>query len=169
MWKKSKKMAINAVMTAAVVVMMYLASVLPTGRLGYLGVASVFGVAAVIESGISGGIMVYLASSLLGLIIVPAKEIVLLYALFFGYYPVLKSFAERRKSPVLGWIIKLGVMNIALTILIFAFETLFFSVSGLDFAIPATYAIVNVVFILFDIGVSGVISFYITRIHRKII
>ena len=41
-------MAINAVMTAAAIVMMYLASVLPTGRMGYLGVASVFGVAAVI-------------------------------------------------------------------------------------------------------------------------
>lgn len=168
MRNKSKKIAVAAVMTAVTVVMMYLASILPTGRLGYLGIASLLGVAAVIESGISGGAMVYAASCILGILLAPSKDVVLIYALFFGYYPLLKSVAENQKKRILGWIIKLAAVNAALTILIFAFREMFFNISGLDYAVPIVYAVINAVFVLFDIGVSGVISFYMARIHRKI-
>ena len=168
MRNKSYKITITAVMTAMTVTLMYLSSIMPTGRLGFLGLSSLMGVAAVIESGLSGGIMVYIGGCLLGFLLAPAKDIVLVYAVFFGYYPILKSAAERVKSVIMRWIIKLGVMNIALTVLAFGFDEIFFDVSGLDYALPIVYAAVNAVFILYDIGVTGVIGFYITKVRRKI-
>lgn len=155
-------------MVALTIVTMYLASIMPTGRLGFLGLASIFGVAAVIESGLVGGAMVYAASCILGFLIVPSKEIVLMYVIFFGYYPLIKSIAEKKQKVFLGWGLKFLTMNTALTILVFAFEKIFFDISGLDYAVPIVYAVSNVAFILYDIGVSGVIGFYMSRIHRKI-
>ena len=65
MKNKSYKITITAVMTAMTVALMYLSSIMPTGRLGFLGLSSLMGIAAVIESGLSGGIMVYIGGCLL--------------------------------------------------------------------------------------------------------
>ena len=47
--------------------------------------------------------MIYAAVAVLSLLFAADKEAALLFVLFFGYYPVLKSFLERisNKSPFL--------------------------------------------------------------------
>lgn len=164
--KKTKKITVAAMMTALAVVFLYLAAILPTGRYGLVAAASLFGVAAVIETGISGGVFVYLGASLLGLLLVPDKLDLMLFVLFFGYYPVLKSLAERLENIVLSWIIKLAVMNGALTVILLFFSSLIFDYAAVFSSTALVYLFLNVVFVIFDIGVSKVIAYYMYRIKN---
>lgn len=168
MKSKSLKITISAAMSALTVVFMYLAAILPTGRLGFLGASSLFGIAAVIESGISGGISVYAVSCVLGFLLVPSKDVVLVYAIFFGYYPIVKSIAEKNGKKLTGWFLKLCIMNMALTVLLLGFSQVFYDIAGITYTIYISYIIVNAVFVLFDIGLTGVIGFYMAKVHRKI-
>ena len=165
---KTKRLTLTAVFTAFSVAFMYLSSVFPTGQLGFMGVSSLLGVAAVIEYKIAGGIFVFAGTALIGLLIVPDKMMVVLYSMFFGYYPILKSLCERLKSRVLEWVVKIGVFNIALTLILFVFKFVLFDFSFLNNSYIVLYLFCNVVFVLFDIGVSRVIVFYISRISSKI-
>jgi len=155
-------------MTALSVIAMYGASVIPTGQLGVLAAASLFGVAAVVEGGIPAGAAVYGGSSLLGFLLVPNKNAVLLYLLFFGYYPILKAWAEKRKSRMAEWLIKLAVVNAALAVIFFAVSVVFIDLSKLGGSYAAAFLLCNAVFILFDIGVSRLTAFYVTRISGRI-
>ena len=165
---KIRRLTLTAVFTAFSVVFMYLSAVLPPGQLGFLGISSLFGVAAVIEYGIAGGLFVFAGTAVIGLIILPDKMLILLYAMFFGYYPILKSLAEKCRSRILEWIIKLVVFNTALTLILFVFKFVLFDFSFLNDSYLLLYIFCNIVFVLFDIGVSRVIAFYLNRISAKI-
>ena len=157
-----------AVMAALSVVFIYLASVFPTGRLGFVAVSSLFGIAAVIESGMIAGVMVYIVSSLLALLLVPNKLIALIYVMFFGYYPVLKSLAERVKSRVLEWAIKLAVFNGALTLMMLTIKGILIPQAAESIPMAVIYIGVNIVFAVFDFGVTKLIAFYLNRISKNI-
>jgi hypothetical protein len=165
---KTKRLALTAVFTAFSTVFLYLSSVFPTGQLGFMGIASLFGIAAVIEYGIPGGLFVFVGTAILSLLIVPNKMLVALYAVFFGYYPILKALAEKTKSRVAEWALKIIVFNIALSIVIFVFKMSVFDLSTINDSYMILYAVGNVVFILFDIGVSRVIAAYISNIQPKL-
>jgi len=165
---KSRKISVCAILSALTLSALYIGSVFPTGRVGLIAASSLFGIAAVIEVGMSGGAFVYVVSALLGALIIPDKSAVIFYALFFGYYPGLKSFAETGKNRVTEWIIKLLVMNAALTVTVFVFSGLVFDIGSLPFGTPILYAVVNAAFVLFDIGVTKLIGFYIVRISKNI-
>ena len=61
---KTRTLAYLAVLSALGTVFEYLSSVLPTGQLGFLALASLCGVAAVIESGAGGGIAAFIVMML---------------------------------------------------------------------------------------------------------
>ncbi len=163
---KTRTLAYLAVLSALGTVFAYLSFVLPTGQLGFLALASLCGVAAVIESGAGGGIAVFIVTAVLSFLILPTKTGAIVYAVFFGWYPVMKLFAERTRPKLVEWAIKLISFNAAVTVLIFVFNVVFFT---FDAAVPVIYLILNAVFIVFDIGVTRAIGFYISRIapHMK--
>ena len=53
------------------------------------------------------GVTQYLATALVALMVVPDKSIAILYAFFFGFYTVLKFFAEKRWRKKVAWLFKL--------------------------------------------------------------
>lgn len=159
--------AFLAVFSAFSTAFLYLASLFPTGQLGFLGVASLFGIAGVVEFGLPGGLAVYAVTALLGLLIVPSKTLVGLYALFFGPYPVVKALAERG-SRVLEWIVKVVFFNAALTAALFALKVTVFDFTHIQYGVPVLYIAGNLIFAIFDIAVSRAIVFYMARIHPRI-
>lgn len=164
----SRRIAVTAVFTAFSAVFLYLASVLPTGQLGFLGVASLFVIAAVVEYGIAGGVFVFAGTAILGLLIVPSKSLVLIYALFFGWYPLMKSLAERAKSRAVEWVVKLAAFNAAAAAIVFGVQETLLSFDFLEGRTPLLFLVLNAVFVVFDIGVSRVIAFYMGRLYPKI-
>ena len=161
MKKKSRFIAVCAMLAALSVAILYIASVSPTGRLGIVAASSLLGIAAVIEATVKGGCAVYVVTALLGFLIVPEKSAPLLY-------PIIKSIAENRQSRALEWLIKLLSANAALTAILLLFSGLVKDFLGLDWGMLPIYAVFNVCFVIFDIGVSKVIGLYLARISKHI-
>lgn len=166
--KKTERLTLLAVFTALSLAFMFLSSVFPMGQMGVLAVASLFGIAAVVEYGIGGGALVYAASAILGFLIIPDKSQTIIYTTFFGYYPVIKHVAEKQKSRIVEWAIKLVVFNAALCVVLFAFSITIFDLSRLGNSYLLVFALCNVVFVIFDFGVTKLIAFYTYRIHNRI-
>jgi len=167
MSKKTRSITLTALISALAVVMLYIASIWPTGRIGFVAVASVFTAAAVIEAGIRPGIYVFIVSSALSLLLIPEKSAAILYIAFFGYYPVIKSLIERIKGIIPQYALKLIVFNAAFTVVLFLLRGL---VLGGFSALPGAAVLYlggNVVFLLFDYGFSKLIWFYINRVSKK--
>jgi len=168
MKKKSRYIAVCSLLAAISLAVLYIASIAPTGRLGIVALASLFGISAVIETNLKGCLAVYIVTAVLGFLVLPDKSALLLYVLFFGYYPILKSLAERQKKRVFEWVIKIIAANAALTLILLLFSKIIYDFIGLNWGRIIIYLVFNICFVLFDIGVSKAIGFYLARISKKI-
>ena len=124
MSKRTRTMAFSALIAALTVILLYFASIWPTGKIGLVAAASLFTAAAVVEAGLLSGLYVYIVSAALGMLIIPDRSAAILYVLFFGYYPIIKSLIERIGLIFLQWILKLAVFNTALTVIWFLLREL---------------------------------------------
>ena len=179
MSKSTRRLTLSALFSALAVVSLYVASVWPTGQLGLTAVASLFVAAAVIESGIASGISVFAVSSLIAFLILPNRIPLVLFVVFFGYYPVIKSLIEKRGHIILQFLCKLAVFNASLSVtwfflrgLLFDFgeaetEILFVS-GGSGIEVFFIFLSGSLVFILFDYGFTKLVWFYINRISKQI-
>ena len=135
-------------------------------------IAGLFMMVPLIECGVSWAFGTYIASSAL-IFITGETEAKILYILFLGYYPILKSLIEKKNKQAVEWILKLICFNIAAVAFYYVSSRLF-AVSFDDFGEWGKYgaliflAICNVVFVLYDIGISRVASYYIYALHDKI-
>jgi len=169
MGEKTRKLTLSALFSAFAVVLLFIASVLPTGQLGIVAAASLFVAAAVVEAGIGAGAGVFIVSSALGMLLIPNRSAPLLFILFFGYYPALKSVIERVKGTALQWALKLLVFNLALTVIwFFMLEILFAPIDSMP-APLLVYLGGNAIFALYDYGFTKAVWFYIYRVskHRR--
>ena len=64
---------------------------------------------------VAAGVFLYVVSSVLGLLVSPLIGNILVYILFFGYYPIVKGIMERIKLRPVEWVLKILVFNAALT------------------------------------------------------
>ena len=169
MKKKTRTITLSALFSALAVIILYFASIWPTGQLGLAAAASVFVAAAVIETGLISGVNVYIVSSVLSMLIVPNRVVALLYVCFFGFYPILKSLIERFGRTIVQWALKLLVFNISLAAIWIFLRELFFDYELFD-NIPGVTILVfvcgSIVFALFDYGFSKIIWLYIRRVSN---
>ena len=168
MRNSTKKITLTAAFTALSVVFLYVASISPTGHLGIIAVASLFGIAATVEAGIGGGAAVYIAASAISFFLLPNKNTALIYIVFFGLYPLIKAIAEKQRSRAVEWLIKLAAMNASLAVLIFALSALVFDISLFMGSYPVLFLAVNAVFLVFDFGATKLTAYYINNISRRI-
>lgn len=126
----------------------------------------------VIEINVKWAFAAYIAASVL-VFIFAEPESKLMYICLFGYYPIVKALIERINKPVIEWILKLAVFNVA-AIMIYAVFAGMFGVSIDDFSALGKYGAYiflgfgNAVFVLYDITVSRLSGTYIYRIHPKV-
>ncbi len=162
------KLTFSAVMAALTVAFLYLASVFPTGQIGIVAVASLFTIATVIEAGIKHAVLLFAACAILSFLLIPLKGVAIIYTLFLGYYPIVKSFAERMKKPLYSWILKEAVFLVALAVVWFLFRNLVFTGSALSVSPLIIFPAGLAVFTLYDIGLSKLIGYYIYRLSPKL-
>jgi hypothetical protein len=91
-----------------------------------------------------------------------------MYALFFGYYPIIKEKLERYLPAWLGYVVKIVVFNIALLgmLLLAAFLVL------PDFSMPVGYqwvwfVVCTPVFVLYDVALTRLLTFYLIRLRKR--
>ena len=170
---KSGKIALGGLLTALGVVLMFLTGLIPIGTYALPAIAGVLLIVAVIEIGAKWAWMIYAAVAVLSLLFAADKEAALLFVLFFGYYPVLKSFLERISNKVLSWISKFAVFNVAAVACFFLAVNFLqlpedsFTVFGIY--LPWVFLILgNAVFLIYDIALSGLVATYVEKLHHRV-
>jgi len=156
----SKKIAYGAIINLLTVVSLYLASILPTNRLFFFGLSSFFLSVIVIEFGVSFAFTTFMASSILGLIIIPNKMILVPYIMFFGYYGIVKFFIEKINNVYIEWIVKLMIFNISVVMVYLFTNRVLFSEIKIYGPTWAFIYLGELIFIIYDISYSFGISYY---------
>lgn len=140
------------------VVLLYVACVIPTLKLTLCAVSSALICIVMVKYGARGSAAVYLACSAVTFIIAADKAVALGYFLFFGNYPIIKAFIERRENIVTEWIIKILVFAIY-AVGAYAAATIFFpSVLTFEYSLWLTFAAVIAVAAVYDMALSMIIS-----------
>ena len=168
--KKTSKIALSAVFAALSVALMALISLIPNLELALPAISGLFVAVIVIEVDKKWALGVWAAVSLLSLIVVPNKEAAIIYAVFFGYYPVLKSVLESKTPRAVEYIIKVltfaGVMTLSYFLMV--------KFMGIDPDLPdflGKWAIASlgiITFLLYDYALSKLITFYCLRLSSKL-
>ncbi len=165
--KNTKRLTLCAILVALGVVILSLGSLFEVLDLSAAALAAMLVVVAVIEVGSFWPWLVYAATGLLALLL-PLKFAAVFYLLLAGYYPIIKEKIEKLRSRIFGWIIKLAMMNAALTLMILAGKYIL--------SLPQTeldwewllYLTGNATFVLFDIALTRLISVYIFKWRKKL-
>jgi len=167
----TKQLTVCAMLVALGVVLLGIGSIMEVADVSMAVLASLLCVIAVIEYGGAAPWLVFAATSVLALLL-PNKGIALIYAAFFGYYPIIKEKLEKH-APIKRWILKELVFHAALVVLIAVLlwgKSLFFPMVG---ALTPTLLLLlvllaEIVFVLYDIALTRLISLYLFRIRQRL-
>lgn len=175
--KQSGKVAMGGMLTALSVVIL-IPSALEIFVYTLPAMAAMLTMFAVIEINKKWAVGIYAATSVLGLLLVPNKEAVVLYAVFFGYYPVIKAIFESKLPKVAEYILKFAIFNVAIVLDFFIMTKIFgmpfevfMGIEGetgawVKYIVPIMLILGNIVFILFDIALTRIVTVYL-RLWQK--
>jgi len=162
--KKSKRIALSAILSALSVLFLYLGSVIEVLDLTTGAFASIIIVLAVIEIGGSSPWLIYAVTSVLSILLLPNKFPAVLYILFCGIYPILKEMYERLHY-IITWLLKFSTFNTGFLFIITATKYILkLPDTDLNFSI-IVFIVGNITFLLYDIALSKLITVYLIKIR----
>lgn len=162
---RSKEIAVCAVISALSVVLLFLG-----------GMISVFAYAAPMLVGLliiilrttfseRSAVITYAAVSVISLVLVGDKECALMYAMFFGYYPIIEERIKQIKVCFFRVLSKFAVFNFALflcqLILVYVFGIPFLEEGESRYFIILFAVLMNVMFFIYDKSLE-----YVTRLYQ---
>jgi len=163
--------AFPAVLGALSLVMLYIACLMPTGLWGWTAVAGLGPLAVVASRNVKSGFLCWGGVSILALLLLPDKFCAVLFLVLFGLYPMVKAVTERRKRLVLQYGVKFVFFNAALSLLLLFGKALVLG-SLPDFITQQSlwllYLLGNVIFLVYEIGLTRLIRFYLVRVDRAV-
>ena len=155
---KLKNLTLGAVVSALIVALFYIATLVQTGTVAIYFVISLLLMVLVIEAGIRTSIVSYVATAIILAFISPDKGMAIAYTMFIGLHPVLKAFFERPYKAVRHWMLKLPFFIIVTVSGMFVFSAF---VAGFDLIIKILIGI-GIVFAMciYDFLLSFGITYY---------
>jgi MFS family permease len=173
MLKQSAKTALGGVSAALMLALMFLLSIFPSATISAPAVASVVMVFVVLELGKGWAFGVYAAAAILAVLVLPSKEAAVLFAVFFGYYPILKAALEKKAlRRILEWTIKLVLFLSIISVSYY----LMIRFMGVEFeeigkygkaAIPVLLGFGAIAFVAYDFCLTLFVSEYLRRWQRR--
>lgn len=173
--KQSSKLAFTGLLCALSLVIMFLGGIIPSATIAMPAIAGCIFIPIVAELNVKWGITAFLVVSVLAFLIVSDKEALLIFILFFGYYPSVYGLFDKIRKNAVKMLLKLLLFNAAaiaefyLTIYLLGipFET----IEGLGIFAPFAPVILlllaNFVFILYDKALRGLIIMYFQKFHKQ--
>lgn len=174
--KRTSRIALGGILSA-VSVLVLLLTIFPFATYALPPLAGAFLIPLVIECGKKWALYAYAAVSLVSLMIVPDMEAKMLFIAFFGYYPIVKAALETFKHRVWEWALKLLIFNgttfvgyatlsrLGLSLDAFRIEGFTMPLYGFLFAFLLAG---NIIFILYDIGITRFLPLYFSRFQPLI-
>lgn len=165
----AQTIAMTGVMAAVGLVFLLLAGIAPTGWIGITALAGFPVALCVSAAGYASGVLCWIVAGLLALLLVPGKQVAVLFLCLFGLYPILKNRIERKDRRPVRLILKLAFYNIVFFVLYFlAYSVMFQSMTdSWSYSVPllpVLWVVTNVVFLLYDYAFSKVMALLQARL-----
>lgn len=164
---KSKDITLGGLLIALSVVILYSTSLLPISTISILTVASCIIPICIMRSSIKTAIFVYIGSSILSFFVCPAKNIVVMYILFFGIYGIVKHIIEQKRNMLIEIIYKFIFFNIAFFICI-AVITSLLGETITTLPLWLLWIAAQPAFLVYDYALSMIITWYLKKFHKII-
>lgn len=171
--KKSTKIAVCGMCTALSVVLMFVGGLLYVFT--YVVPMLMGIVMAMINKtfGRSSALTIYFATTVLSLLLVSEKECVLMYALFFGYYPVIRPYLDKIKSKVGRVVVKFLIFNVAVALVeilsVYVFGIPFFDGETASYWLVIVFAVaMNIIFLMYEYVLKNFLKIYEVKIEPKV-
>ena len=164
-----QSLTVSAMLCALGVVILALGALIEVIDLSVGVIASLLCIFAVIELKGAYPWMIWLVTSIVGYLLLPLKTPVIFYALFFGFYPIIKEKAEKLSSP-LSWVVKLITLHVSLLVILLTLWLFFpelLSGMGQLLFLVGMYVASLVVFVLYDVALTRIITFYFIRLRHR--
>lgn len=160
---KAKQIAESGILIALTIVVLYTASILPVSKLTVLTIASCFIPIGLIRTSLKNSIIIYIASSILSLFLIPINT-ALAYVLFFGIYGIIKYYIEKSRNLIIELILKLIIFNILFGIIYFIVK----NIITLPSTLPIWLIIIGaqIVFLVYDYALSLIINYFYDRFYK---
>ena len=173
--KRTKYLTVSAMLCALGVILLSLGSLIEVLDLTVAVLASILCIYAVIELRGAYPWLIWLVTSILSLLLLPQKTPAIFYACFAGFYPILKEKIEACRLRPVCWILKLLVFHASLGVIclaIFLFPEVRALLigndgEGLSWLPIALYGMGLVCFLLYDVALSKLITFYLLRFRQR--
>lgn len=169
--KNSKVIAYSGVATALSVVMLFLGSIFWV--LGYTMplVASLVMIILLDSISQKSALLTFISTSIISFILLNDKECVLLYILFFGYYPLIRDKINDIKPKFLSYLLKFVTFNAAMVLTqvlcVYVFGIPFDDMLG-KWGIVLFVLCLNLVFVVFDKLYTLLLKLYRIKLKKKV-
>ncbi|MBR5772010.1 MAG: hypothetical protein IKY00_02225 [Clostridia bacterium] len=169
--KQSSKCALGGITAALSLVMMISVAIVPFMTYALPAIAGALTVFMVVEVDKKWAFGVYAAVAILGMFLVPEKEVAVMYLALFGYYPIVKALIESKVPAVVGWLLKIILFEITMVVsYILMIKFMGVTIDEMDtlgkLAIPILLGAGTLAFIIYDFALTRLVSIY-TRNWRK--
>lgn len=170
--KQSSKTALCGIIAAISVALMFLVSIIPFLTYALPALTGAFVILITIEIDKKWAFLTYAVTSVLSLLLVPNKEVAMLFASFFGYYPILKAVFESKLPRVLEYIAKVVLFN-ATMVLSYVVMIKFMGISFDDvyelgkFAVPILLILGTATFLMYDLALTRLIRVYLIKWQKR--
>ncbi len=164
-----KYLTVGAMLSALGVVLLALGSFIELLDITTAVLASFLCIYAVIEMKGAYPWMIWLVTSILSLLLLPQKTPAVFYALFAGFYPIVKEKLEKLPR-LIAWLCKLVTFHLSLGAMLLTLRIFFpasLDMGGLWWMPLVIYLLSLLCFVLLDIALSRLISFYILRLRNR--
>ncbi len=176
--KLSFKIALGGIIAAFSLALIFMSSMLTMLNYTIPCIAGMLIAVTVIEADKKTAFLCYLTVSILSILITPNFESSLLFIMFMGYYPILKSILERNCNRMVEQVIKFVVFNVAVVLYYKLFMAVFTSPESDEAFLKmlgkyAKYAnllllgMANVFFVMYDNLLSQLVEIYIKSIRKR--
>ena len=167
---KSGRIALAGMLSALAVVILTLGSLIDVVELSAAAMASFAVMVAVLELGAGWAVGVFAVSAVLSLLLFPMRIATVTFALFFGYYPVLKVYLDKLRVRPLRWAVKLVCFNAFLVLS----ALLLGELAGLDAEVGtakwlygALLALGNATLAVYDVAIARISLLYIRKCKNR--
>lgn len=171
----TKKITLSSIMTALTLVCLFGSAYIPTGKIALLALTSMCMLVTVTECGVRYGWIQYVATSLLALLLIPAKGQVFLFVGIIGYYPILKLHIESIKNLKLEWLVKIMYFSAMLIIEYFILKYFLLNYLSLGPIIDLVLAhtvitvlVLEIAFVCYDYFLSFFARYYTNVISKRL-
>ena len=162
-----KKLALSGILLAFAIICVFLAASLPTSRLTFYALSSLFLSVIIIESGLKLAWAFYIASSLLSVVLVPRLGVIP-YIVFFGIYGLIKFYSEKTHNRIFEYIIKIIYFNICLFLGLFFAKEFLLSEAQIELPLIILAVGLELVFFVYDYVYTLFIRFYSARLRPRL-